>query len=69
MLNTRLLKSMMVKYGDTQSSLAEALGLSVSRLNAKINESAGAMFNQAEIAFIISRYSLTTEEASKIFFA
>lgn len=69
MLNTNYLKSVMVKNGDTQSILASAMGLSTSRLNAKINESAGAMFTQAEISFIINRYSLTPEEATKIFFA
>lgn len=69
MLNTNYLKSVMIKNGDTQSSLASAIGLSTSRLNAKINESAGAMFTQAEISFIINRYSLTPEEATKIFFA
>jgi hypothetical protein len=60
--------SKMKLFGDTQSSLAEALGLSLSRLNAKINETDGAEFVQSEILFIKIRYHLTPEEVDQIFF-
>ncbi len=68
-LNKALLMSVMIKNGDTQKTLATAMGLSLSRLNAKINERYGASFTQTEMAFIIERYHLTNEEAMEIFFS
>lgn len=68
-MNKPLLTSFMVKFGDTQETLANALGLSLSRLNAKINERDGAAFNQNEMSVIISRYALTQNDAMSIFFA
>lgn len=68
-MNKSLLTSFMAKFGDTQETLAKALGLSLSRLNAKINERDGASFNQNEMSVIISRYSLTQNDAMSIFFA
>lgn len=56
----------MVKYGDSQKDLAIALGISLSRLNLKIN--GGADFRQAEILFIKDRYKLKPEEIDAIFF-
>lgn len=68
-MNKSLLLSVMVKNHDTQTKLAAAMGLSLSRLNAKINERDGAAFMQSEMAFIIKRYGLTNDEAMEIFFA
>lgn len=68
-MNKTLLLSVMVKNHDTQTKLATAMGLSLSRLNAKINERDGAAFTQTEMAFIIKRYALTNDEAMEIFFA
>lgn len=62
-----LLRSIMIKNGDTQAALAEAMGISLSRLNAKINNN-GAEFKQAEILFIKKRYKLTAKEVNEIFF-
>lgn len=67
-MNTALFKSYMAKYDDTQAILAEAMGLSLSRLNAKINETQGAAFTQTEMAFIISRYHLASDDAMNVFF-
>lgn len=67
-MNKKLFNSVMVRYGDIQETLANAMGLSVSRLNAKINERDGASFDQKEIQFIIDRYHLTKDEAMAIFF-
>lgn len=67
-MNKPLLASIMIKNGDTQSTLANAMGLSLSRLNAKINEREGASFTQPEMEFIIERYKLTNEEAIQVFF-
>lgn len=68
-MNSQLLKSTMVLHGDTQSSLAAAMGVSLSRLNAKINETKGSEFRQNEIAFIAQRYGLTAEQVIDIFFS
>lgn len=61
--------SKMKLFGDTQEILAAALGISLSRLNAKINEVNGAEFKQSEIAFFRNRWHLTAEEVDQIFFA
>ena len=67
-MNKPLFRSFMVKFSDTQETLAEAIGISLSRLNAKINSN-GAEFTQKEIAFIKGRYNLTAAEVDAIFFA
>lgn len=67
-MNTRLFKAEMMAYGDTQVSLSAAMGLSASRLNAKINEREGAAFTQREMSFLIQRYSLAPQKAVDIFF-
>lgn len=66
-MNETLLRSIMIKNGDTQAALAEAMGISLSRLNAKINSN-GAEFKQTEILFIKKRYKLTAKEVNEIFF-
>lgn len=68
-MDKQLLKSHMYKRGDTQSSLASAMGLSLSRLNAKINETGGAEFTQTEISFLADRYNLSAKETMLIFLA
>lgn len=68
-MNKLLLKSHMAKKGETQAVLAEAMGLSLSRLNAKINGTGGAEFTQTEIAFISERYKLSGSETMRIFLA
>ena len=67
-MNKLLLRSFMVKFGDTQETLSEAMGISMSRLNAKINSN-GAEFTQKEIAFVKNRYNLSPAEVDAIFFA
>ena len=67
-MNKRLLQSFMIKHGDTQETLSAALGISLSRLNAKINGT-GAEFKQTEIMFIKNRYSLKAKDVDEIFFA
>ena len=68
-MNKNMFVSKMKLFGDTQESLALALGISLSRLNAKINETDGAEFKQHEIAFFRNRWHLTPEEVDQIFFA
>jgi hypothetical protein len=66
-MNKSELESKMKKFGDNQESLATALGLSRTALNAKIN-SRNASFTQQEIGIIKKRYSLSCEEIDLIFF-
>lgn len=67
-MDSQLLKSLIMRYDGTQLKLSEAMGLSLSRLNAKINETGGAEFRQGEIGFIRDRYQLTDAEVEQIFF-
>ena len=68
-MNKNALVSKMKLHGDNQSDLAEYIGISVQRFNAKINETDGAEFTQGEIAKMIVKYNLTAEELYEIFFA
>lgn len=68
-MNKNMFVSKMKLFGDTQQILADALGLSVSRLNAKINGTNGSQFRLKEIAFFRNRWRLTPEEVDAIFFA
>ena len=66
-MNSNLLKAVIVKNGDTQKKLAEAMGLQTSGLNMRIN--GRTEFRRNEINFIKNRYSLTSDEIDSIFFA
>ena len=68
-MNKNMFKSKMMLHGDTNASLAKAVGLSAQRLSAKINETKGAEFTQGEIQSIKERYNLTNDEVDNIFFA
>lgn len=68
-MNANILRSKMKLFGDTNASLADAIGCSAQRLSAKINETNGAEFNQSEIKAIKKRYNLSHEEVDAIFFA
>ena len=66
-MQKNLLKSFILRYDGNQGALAEAMGLSRSRLNAKINEKQGS-FSMKEMAFIRERYHLTDDDFIQIFF-
>lgn len=68
-MNKNMFVSKMKLFGETQFDLAEALGMSVSRINAKINETNGSQFRQNEIKFFRDRWCLTPDEVDQIFFA
>ncbi len=55
-------------HGDTQQMLADAIGISIQSLNAKINGTNGADFNVSEIRAIKIRYDLSAEAIDNIFF-
>lgn len=67
-MNKLKLVGVMHENGDTQESLASAIGISLQRFNAKINETNGAEFTQGEIQSIKERYDLTAEAIDEIFF-
>lgn len=65
-MNTERLINTIRGNGDTQQSLADAIGLSRTRLNAKIH--GRASFTQPEISAIKERYNLSCDEIDEIFF-
>lgn len=65
-MNSNLLKSVIVRNGDTQENLAEVLNLQTSGVNARINGKID--FRASEIVKIMKRYHLTNDEAAEIFF-
>lgn len=65
-MNTQLLKSKIVEFGETQAQLAQAIGISPSNLNDKINGKVS--FRQDDIAAIRNRYHLTADDVDLIFF-
>lgn len=66
-MNTTLLKSKMVLFGDTNTTLGKALGIAYQTVSAKINNTNGAEFTQGEILKIKNRYELTPKEVDEIF--
>lgn len=67
MVNKQELRAVMIRYGDRQEDLADALNITPGTLSKKINgESA---FTSPEIEVIALRYKLTAEELPRIFFA
>lgn len=67
-MDKELLKTMMLRHGDTQAMLASEMGLSVSRFNLKLNSKRGAEFTQREMLFFVLRYNLSELDTNKIFF-
>lgn len=67
-MNKNLLRSIMVRYGDTNASLADYLGITEQSVSNKINEN-GTEFKQGEISKIKARYGLDCDMVDQIFFA
>ena len=66
-MNPNELKAEMRRNNDTQERLAEALDLSVSGVNDRLN--GRVEFRRSEINVIRQRYSLSPEDTIRIFFA
>jgi hypothetical protein len=66
-MNAKALRSIMVLKGDTNSSLAQLLGISLQSVSNKLNEN-GSEFKQGEIAKIKEHYNLSAEQVEAIFF-
>lgn len=67
-MNKQALKGLIVLNDGKQEVLAAAMGMSLSRLNAKINET-DAEFSKSEIQFIRDRYKLSRKQVMDIFFS
>lgn len=67
-MRKELLRSIMVLHGDTNKDLADYLGITEQSVSNKINEN-GTEFKQGEIRLIRTRYSLTSDQVDRIFFA
>ena len=66
-MNIKELRSIMAKFGETNSDLATLLNISEASVSAKINER-NTEFKQGEIAQIIEHYKLSSEQIKLIFF-
>ena len=65
-MNKNELKAEMKRHDDTQEKLAEALFLTVSGVNDRIN--GRVEFRRSEINVIRKRYNLPAEDTIRIFF-
>lgn len=65
-MNKAELRADMARHSDTQETLAKALGLHPSGLNARINGHVD--FRASEIMTIVRRYHLSPERITLIFF-
>ena len=66
-MQTNVLKGRMRERGLTQADIAKALGLSLSRLNAKLNETSGAEFSVGEATEIRKILDLSNYQCVAIF--
>lgn len=66
-MNSQKLKGLIVANDGNQQTLADAMEISLSRLNAKINGWDGAQFTRDEMLFIKHRYKLTVKQFDEIF--
>ena len=66
-MNGKELKAHMIRFGDTNSTLADALGIAGSTFSLKKNGKAD--FTANEIRLIAERYALTSDEICATFFS
>lgn len=67
-MDKQALKGLIVAHDGKQETLATAMGMSLSRLNAKINET-DTEFTKSEIEFIRNRYKMSRKQVMDIFFS
>lgn len=68
-MNSSLLKGEIRAKAMTQNDVAREIGISLSRLNAKINNAGGAEFSLGEIRSIKILLGLSAESVDNIFFS
>lgn len=67
-MNANLLKGKMMEQGMTQEEVAKKIGISLSRFNAKLNETGGAEFSLREAKSLIELFRLSPKQVDQIFF-
>lgn len=67
-MNTYMLKGKIREHGLTQEQTAKEIGMSLSRFNAKINESVPSTFTLREMRGLHELLKLTPQEIYDIFF-
>jgi hypothetical protein len=68
-MNKDLLKGQIRSLGFTQGDVAEKIGVSLSRFNAKINETDGAEFSLGEVQALKEILQLDSDKVNQIFFS
>lgn len=66
-MNANLLKGKMAEYGMTQEDVAKKIGISLSRFNAKLNETGGAEFSLGEVISLVKLFNLSSKQRDQIF--
>lgn len=68
-MNINMLKGKIKENDMTQEDVANKIGLSLSRFNAKLNEKGGAEFSLGEVQSMKKLFKLEPEQVDQIFFA
>ncbi len=67
-MNSDLLKGKIREKAMTQGDVADKIGISLSRFNAKLNGSGGAEFTLGEVQAIKALLGLDSQQVDQIFF-
>lgn len=68
-MNSNILKGKMRERNLTQGAVAATIGLSLSRFNAKLNNTDGAEFSLGEILSLKRLFELDPAQVDQIFFS
>lgn len=66
-MNSNLLKGIILSKGMTQAEVAESIFVSLSRFNAKINHTGGAVFTLQEVKALKALLDLSMAQIDEIF--
>ena len=67
-MQANMLKGKLTENVMTQANAAERIGISLSRFNAKLNETRGAEFSLGEVLALKNVLNLSPEQIDQIFF-
>lgn len=67
-MNADMLKGKIREHGLTQDAVAQRLGISLSRFNAKLNGTNGAEFSLGEVQGLKKLFDLEPHQVDEIFF-
>lgn len=68
-MNSALLKGKIVENSMTQTEVSQNIGISLSRFNAKLNNTGGAEFTLGEVRALKELLNLDSTQVEKIFFS